>query len=1058
DIRLLTTVASSMGVALENARLFDETQRLLKVTEDRAAELAIINSVQAGLASKLDMQAIYDLVGDKIRETFNAEVVYIAYRDLNQPDRIDFPYFLDQGKRINLPPLEMGQGLTSLVINSKQPQVFGTRDEQIEHGAVIDTGDLAQSFLGVPISIGENVAGVVSVQSYEKNIYQDGDIRLLTTLASSMSVALENARLFAETQRLLKITEDRAAELAVINSIQQGLAAELDFQTIIDLVGDKLREVLNTGEIGIRWYEQEANLIHYLYEYEHGERITVPSVRPGVGGTWEKIVLTRKPVIFNSIAEFKEAGGVTIPGTDQSKSTVYIPIVGSDRVLGQIITENYEKENAYTEADIRLLTTVASSMGVALENARLLDETQRLLKETEQRAQELAIINSVQEALASKLEFQAIIDAVGDKLRTVLDADSSYIALYNREAQVIEFPYWNDLGKYLANVGTLAYGEGITSRVLETGEPLLIGTEAEMLKLGAVGPRPGESVGQSWLGVPIRIGADVRGALAVYHDTRQNAFGESDLRLLSTLANSVSVALENARLFDETQRLLKETEQRAQELAIINSVQEGLASKLDMQAIFELVGDKIQSMFNAQSVIISSFDHDKQVSRLDYGFENGNRVFDTELLPFSPMNRHLISTRQPVVINENASEASKQYGLTTIEGTQTPKSLIYVPFGTGTQVNGYFSLQNMDRENAFTESDVRLLQTLAGSMGIALENARLFNAEQQRAAELSAISTVTQALVAETEVDNMIQLIGSQMREIFDADIVYVALLDPQTDLIHFPYQIGEEFTSLKLGEGLTSRIIQSGEPLLINKDIKERRAELGTSLVGREALSYLGVPIKSGKETIGVLSVQSTTQEGMFNDDSLRLLTTIAANAGAAIQTAQLHGETQRRAREMATLAEIGNDIAATRELEPVLEKIAVHASEILRVRDIVITLRDADGNTFRATVALGKYIEELKKVVITANKGIMGHILASGMAEFVNDPSHDPRVIHVPGTPEEEDQKEYLMGAPLISRGQTIGGIMVWRQHPDSLFTQADLDFLVSVARQTAIAIESA
>ena len=73
---------------------------------------------------------------------------------------------------------------------------------------------------------------------------------------------------------------------------------------------------------------------------------------------------------------------------------------------------------------------------------------------------------------------------------------------------------------------------------------------------------------------------------------RENAFSEGDVRLLTTLTSSLSVALENARLFGETQRLLKETDQRAAELAIINSVQEGLASKLDMQAIYELVGER----------------------------------------------------------------------------------------------------------------------------------------------------------------------------------------------------------------------------------------------------------------------------------------------------------------------------------------------------------------------------------------------------------------------------------------------------------------------------------
>ncbi len=122
------------------------------------------------------------------------------------------------------------------------------------------------------------------------------------------------------------------------------------------------------------------------------------------------------------------------------------------------------------------------------------------------------------------------------------------------------------------------------------------------------------------------------------------------------------------------------------------------------------------------------------------------------------MTKHFIATRQPVVINENNEEVSKQWGITVIEGTLTPKSLIFVPFGTGTQVNGTFSLQNFERENAFSESDVRLLQTLAGSMGIALENARLFGETQrllketeQRNSELAIINSVQAALVVQTQ-------------------------------------------------------------------------------------------------------------------------------------------------------------------------------------------------------------------------------------------------------------------------------------------------------------------
>jgi signal transduction histidine kinase len=149
----------------------------------------------------------------------------------------------------------------------------------------------------------------------------------------------------------------------------------------------------------------------------------------------------------------------------------------------------------------------------------------------------------------------------------------------------------------------------------------------------------------------------------------------------------------------------------------------------------------------------------------------------------------------------------------------------------------------------------------------------------------------------------LIQLIGDQMRDIFQADIVYLALLDPQAETISFPYQHGEVFAPLALGEGLTSKIIETGEPLLINQDIVEQRAAMGATRVGVEARSYLGVPIKVGQASIGVLSVQSTQRENYFDDTSLSLLTTIAANAGAALANARLFAEAQE-ARQMADRA----------------------------------------------------------------------------------------------------------------------------------------------------------
>ncbi len=105
--------------------------------------------------------------------------------------------------------------------------------------------------------------------------FSDSDVRLLTTVASSMGVALENARLFDETQRLLKETEQRNAELAIINSVQAALAAELNIQGIYDASATRSARSSTTGIVGIRIYDPQSNLVHYPYVYEGGERIAM---------------------------------------------------------------------------------------------------------------------------------------------------------------------------------------------------------------------------------------------------------------------------------------------------------------------------------------------------------------------------------------------------------------------------------------------------------------------------------------------------------------------------------------------------------------------------------------------------------------------------------------------------------------------------------------------------------------------------------------------------------------------------------------------------------------
>ena len=319
---------------------------------------------------------------------------------------------------------------------------------------------------------------------------------------------------------------------------------------------------------------------------------------------------------------------------------------------------------------------------------------------------------------------------------------------------------------------------------------------------------------RSVIALPLVSQGKVRGLL--YGDLRHvfGRFDDRDIDLLSLLANQAAAALENA---DWTQSLEEKVtqrtaelaasnaslEQRNAELAIINKVQEGLVASMDMETIYGLVGDTIRDIFDAQSVLILLFDHEAEIWSIPYSFEKGVRYYE-EPSPFSDFHRYLIGHPEVILVNENALELGANLGLELTPGTEAPKSMVFVPLITGNTVNGFVSLQNIDQENAFSPSDVRLLTTLANSMSVALENVRLFNETQrllleteQHAAELAIINSVGEAMSRQLDVITIGSIVGDTVRDIFKSEVLGIYLYNPEIQEIQGIYSYDRGYIAL---------------------------------------------------------------------------------------------------------------------------------------------------------------------------------------------------------------------------------------------------------------------
>jgi PAS domain S-box-containing protein len=522
------------------------------------------------------------------------------------------------------------------------------------------------------------------------------------------------AQLEADQERLQRSQHVQAALFRIADTASAVEDIDAFYAAIHEIVAD-----LMYGEnFYIALYDEERGMLSFPYYRDSVDTDWPEPSQWDPLGTYYGLGLTGyvlrtgvpQHVPTDRWQQLIDDGEVKLVGT-KDEDWLGVPLKAEGRVLGVLVVQTYRSGERYTDDDLRLLSFVGQHIATALTRFRAIDEVR-------QRNAELAVINEIGSALERLLDFDATVELVGAKIRDIFDARSISIGLLDRATQETRWTFELEEGRRIHS-DPLSIDAGLTRLVYEARGPVIVGTLEESEARGAT--FLGDVKHESFLGVPILAGDDVIGVIDL-ESLERHAFDDADARLLSTLVSSMGVALDNARLFDETKRLLAETEQRNAELAVVNEIGNALVTQRHLQGVVEAVGDRAGEALAVRGLSISLLDPKTDEFRFLYWIDEGIRNLDLEgTLISDPLSAEVLRSNRPLLI-ESAGDAAARGMPFAVGGTE---SYLGVPIPAGDRAIGVFAIGAHD-PGAFDEGHVRLMSTLASSMGVALENARLF--------------------------------------------------------------------------------------------------------------------------------------------------------------------------------------------------------------------------------------------------------------------------------------------------------------------------------------------
>ena len=581
DQLLVQEVATQLSLALENARLYNSAQLQLserikaeQETLQRNQDLSSLNQIGQRLNRLASPAEILELISTSISQVIDIHNLFIAIYDEEQ-QHISFPVYIIDGQPQILAGKPFGNSFIEYVIQTRAPLLL-KQDVKLEldEKGIESYGQTAKSLLAVPMSAADKVIGVIAVQDFDREgAFTEIHTELLSTIASQATIALENANLFQQMQGALVTIEVRERYQ---KNVARAVAAlsEMGTQSLADVL-HTLGEATQTSRV---YFAQliDANSNSYwqiISEWRDPEKPTwITNTR-----IYMKIPTNMYPFLANELKEQGKISGITsimpFPERDFLQSLnvlsfLAIAVPGKNKLPSFIGFDELDYERPWGTEEIETLQMAASALSNTTIREDLLDQLQTSLDETEN------LYNASRRlALASNL--QEMIAAVTEGLR-ISSINRGEIILFNygtygniESLQVVA--NWQSWGAFPPPIGMLyniEYLEGF--KELTSPTPSFIPDIhsdfiRNQLQTEIIDPDHTFSLAI----LPMWLGKRQMGVLLLHSDTMHH-FSDAEVRAYPSLIGQMAIAIENLRLFEQTQQTLGETEVLYQASAELN--------------------------------------------------------------------------------------------------------------------------------------------------------------------------------------------------------------------------------------------------------------------------------------------------------------------------------------------------------------------------------------------------------------------------------------------------------------------------------------------------------